>query len=348
MPGTYAVSYTATVDADATGSVSNAVVASTPPGGDPDPVCTTCTTTTPVTATSATVSKTVDPASGTEVRPGQTLTYTLTTVVANSATTEAIALTDTLGTGLTFGAVTNAGAYTCTGSLLCTLPAGTLPGSYAMTYTATVDNDATGSVGNNVTASTPPGGDPDPVCTTCTTENPVTRSASTVSKSVDATAPVAPGQTLTYTLTTVVTGSATTDVITLTDTLGTGLTFGAVTNAGVYTCTGSVVCTLPAGTLPGSYAVSYTATVNAGATGTVNNAVVATTPGVDPEPVCSTCATVTPVAPPVVTVAKVSNPASGASVSPGDTIGYTLTVTVANSATTDAVTLTDTLSGDQA
>ncbi len=132
------------------------------------------------------------------------------------------------------------------------------------------------------------------------------------------------------------TGSATTDVITLTDTLGTGLTFGAVTNAGVYTCTGSVVCTLPAGTLPGSYAVSYTATVNAGATGTVNNAVVATTPGVvDPEPVCSTCATVTPVAPPVVTVAKVSNPASGASVSPGDTIGYTLTVTVANSATTE-------------
>ncbi|RYF89693.1 MAG: DUF11 domain-containing protein, partial [Caulobacteraceae bacterium] len=348
LPGTYDLVYTATVDADATnGTVTNAVVGTTPPGGDPDPVCTTCTTDTPVTAVATTVSKTVDPASGTEVNPGQILTYTLTTVVANSVTTEDIALTDTLGAGLTFGAVIDDGAYQCTGSLVCVLPAGTLPGSYPVVYTATVDANATGSVGNNVTASTPPGGDPDPVCATCTTDNPLTASASTVSKRVDAVGVVNPGQILTYTLTTVVTGSATSDVITLEDTLGSGLTFGAVTNAGIYTCTGALVCTLPAGTLPGSYEVSYTATVNANATGSVSNAVVASTPGVDPEPICATCTTITPVAAALVTVAKASNPASGTAVVPGDTIGYTLTVTVANAVTTDAVTLTDTLSGDQ-
>ena len=346
-PGIYTVSYTATVDAGATGTVSNAVVATTPPGGDPDPVCTTCTTDTPVTAVATTVSKTVDPASGTEVNPGQVLTYTLTTVVANSATTEDIALTDTLGAGLTFGTVIDDGAYQCTGSLVCVLPAGTLPGSYPVVYTATVDANATGSVGNNVTASTPPGGDPDPVCTTCTTDNPVISSTSAVSKQVDTTGPVNPGQILTYTLTTVVSGSATIGEIVLTDTLGSGLTFGAVTVPGAYLCTGALVCTLPAGTLPGTYAVSYTATVNANASGSVRNAVVAETPGVDPEPECNTCNTDTPVAAAVVTVAKGSDPGTGTSVGPGDVIGYILTVTVANASTTDAVTLTDTMSGDQ-
>ena len=51
-------------------------------------------------------------------------------------------------------------------------------------------------------------------------------------KSVNSTGPVSMGDRLTYTLTTVVTNSRTTDVVTLTDTLGTGLDFGAVTTAG--------------------------------------------------------------------------------------------------------------------
>ncbi|MEN5189813.1 hypothetical protein, partial [Luteimonas sp. TWI596] len=83
-----------------------------------------------------------------------------------SATTEVLTLSDTLGAGLTFGSVTDAGAFACTGTLTCTLPAGTLPGTYTLTYTATVNADATGSVGNVVVASNPAGGnDPEPVCT---------------------------------------------------------------------------------------------------------------------------------------------------------------------------------------
>ncbi|MEN4905226.1 isopeptide-forming domain-containing fimbrial protein, partial [Luteimonas sp. TWI1437] len=153
--------------ADATGSVGNVVVASNPAGGnDPEPVCTSCETEHPVVATSITVAKTSNPATGSEVSPGDTLTYTLTATVANSATTEVLTLSDTLGTGLTFGSVTDAGAFACTGALTCTLPAGTLPGVYTLTYTATVNADATGSVGNVVVASNPAGGnDPEPVCT---------------------------------------------------------------------------------------------------------------------------------------------------------------------------------------
>ncbi|WP_337246204.1 isopeptide-forming domain-containing fimbrial protein, partial [Luteimonas sp. gir] len=349
LPGTYTLSYTATVNADATGSVGNVVTATTPPGGnDPEPVCTTCETEHPVVATSITVSKSSNPASGSEVSPGDTLTYTLTATVANSATTEVLTLSDTLGSGLTFGAVTDAGAFACTGALSCTLPVGTLPGSYTLTYTATVNADATGSVGNVVTATTPPGGnDPEPVCTTCETEHPVVATSVTVSKSSNPASgsEVSPGDTLTYTLTATVANSATTEVLTLADTLGAGLTFGAVTDAGAFACTGALTCTLPAGTLPGSYTLTYTATVNADATGSVGNVVTATTPpgGNDPEPVCTTCETEHPVVATSITVSKSSNPASGSEVSPGDTLTYTLIATVANSATTEVLTLSDTL-----
>ncbi|MBK7012963.1 MAG: hypothetical protein IPH43_10025 [Xanthomonadales bacterium] len=52
----------------------------------------------------------------------------------------------------------------------CTLPIGTVPGTSLVEYTATVNADASGSVGNNVIASggslTPPG------CTTCSDDPP--------------------------------------------------------------------------------------------------------------------------------------------------------------------------------
>ncbi|MFT3898213.1 MAG: isopeptide-forming domain-containing fimbrial protein [Thermomonas sp.] len=345
LPGTYPVSYTATVNADATGSVHNAVTATNPPGGDPDPACTSCTTEHKIVDTSITVVKSADPASGSQVSPGDTITYTLTTTVANAATTEVLTLTDTLGAGLTFGAVTNAGAFTCTGTLVCTLPAGTLPGTYPVSYTVTVNADATGALRNAVTATNPPGGDPDPTCTTCTTEHEVVAPTITVAKSANPASgtEVRAGDTIAYTLTVTVAKSATIDTLTLTDALGAGLTFGAVTNAGAFTCSGSLTCTLPAGTLPGTYPVSYTATVDANATGTVGNVVTASggTGGGNP-PTCSSCSTEHPLAAPRVTIAKSATPGEGAEVHVGDTIEYTLTATVENSATLADVHLTDT------
>ncbi|MEJ2791567.1 MULTISPECIES: isopeptide-forming domain-containing fimbrial protein, partial [unclassified Pseudoxanthomonas] len=237
----------------------------------------------PVTAPAVTYAKTVVlPAGQTEVSAGDTLAYTLSLSITNSRTTAMLTLTDTLGPGLDLGTVT-AGTFTCgnTNPLVCTLPAGTLPGTYTVTYTATVNDQASGTVNNAVVGT----GDDAPTCAgSCSTETPVTEPlpplvtyAKGAALPADQTE-VSVGDTITYTLTATVNNAATTAELVLTDTLGTGLTFGSVTNAGAYTCnsTNPLVCTLPAGTLPGTYTVTYTATVNAAASGTVNNAVVGT------------------------------------------------------------------------
>ena len=358
-PGTYEVIYTATVQASAGATVGNSVEASgggNPPGpGEPpsQPTCDpTCTTEHNVVKPAVTVVKSADPAPGTDVAAGDTITYTLTATVANASLLSDVVLTDTLGTGLSFGAVTNAGAFACTGSLVCTLTTGTAPGTYAVTYTATVDASAATTVSNSVVptgGNLPPGpGQPptDPTCTTCSVEHNVTAPVITVVKSSNpgSGSEVRAGDTITYTLTATVANSATRDILTLTDTLGAGLSFGAVTNAGAFTCTGALTCSLPTGTPAGTYAVSYSATVDANATGTVRNAVVATggtgDGGTPPE--CGACSTEHPLADPRVVIGKSATPGEDREVAVGDVIQYTLTATIENSATRSDVRLVDT------
>src|SRR5690606_7017735 len=132
-----------------------------------------------------------------------------------------------------------------------------------------------------------------------------------------------------------------TSVLTLTDTLSANQTLGAVTN-GAFTCSGALVCTLPSGTAPGSYSLTYEATVNANATGSVSNAVVPTG-GSSTPPTCTTCATTHPLSDPGIAVVKSSNPANDTEVIAGQSISYTLTATVTDAALTAPLVLTDTL-----
>jgi hypothetical protein len=125
------------------------------------------------------------------------------------------------------------GNFTCNAAnpLVCTLPAGTVPGTYSLTYGATVNAQASGSaqcrarqrhrqpVVQRELRYHHAGGDTGGELCQVGEQH---RSGFA-------------GDRLTYTLTTVVTNSRTTDVVTLTDTLGTGLDFGAVTSAGAYT-----------------------------------------------------------------------------------------------------------------
>ncbi|HEV7272500.1 DUF7507 domain-containing protein [Pseudoxanthomonas sp.] len=344
LVGTYTVTQ---ADADA-GTVRNTAVVTSPvcPAGSTDPSCTT-TIDTPVENPQVTYSKSVTlPVGQTEVSVGDTLTYTLQVVVADAATTAPVMLTDTMGQGLTPGVV-NAGAFSCAAGspLVCTLPAGTAPGTYAVTYTAIVNELATGFVRNTVIAT----GDDAPTCQgSCQTDTIVTEPLpAIISYGKTVTLPagrtqVVAGDVLTYTLTTTVAAAPTSGVLTLTDTPGNGLTFGAVTSAGAYTCSGTqpLVCTLPAGTAPGVYALSYTATVNAQASGVVRNSVVGSS---DDNPVCATdCDVETPVAAPVITVNKSADPGNGTTVEPGQVITYVLSVEVGQAATRATVTLVDT------
>ncbi|HSX65672.1 MAG TPA: isopeptide-forming domain-containing fimbrial protein, partial [Pseudoxanthomonas sp.] len=195
--GTYDVSYTATVNANATGTVDNQVVISG--GGDPDPICDPCSTQHTITPAVVTRAKTSDPASGSSVEVGDTITYTLTLTVADSATTQVEALQDTLGTGLSFGSITSqsaefGGSCAAAGQTLsCSLPADTLPGAYTVVYTATVAAGATGSLSNTVNDCVVVGD-------TCGTTHEV--SAVTVAKSASPAtgASVEAGDTITYTL----------------------------------------------------------------------------------------------------------------------------------------------------
>ncbi|HET8900118.1 MAG TPA: isopeptide-forming domain-containing fimbrial protein [Rhodanobacteraceae bacterium] len=342
-------SYTVQPGDVTTGNVHNQATASgTDPGNNPVSAPP-ASTDTPITAPSVIVTKSAAPGSGSAVTANQTITYTLTAVVADAPLTSNLVLTDTLSAGQTFGSVTVPGSYTAGGSgntRTFTLPSGTVAGTYVVEYTATVNADASGNVGNSVV---PSGGSPNPpTCTSCTTTHPLADPAISVSKASSPTTgtAVTANQTITYTLTAVVSDAALTSNLVLTDTLSAGQTFGAVTVPGSFTAGGSGntrTFTLPSGTVPGTYTVEYTATVDADATGNVGNSVVVTSGGGDPDPGCTSCTTTHPLADSGVTVTKTADPASGTAVSVGQTITYTLTAVVVDSALSSDLVLADTL-----
>ncbi|MCW8127993.1 isopeptide-forming domain-containing fimbrial protein [Microbulbifer halophilus] len=335
--GTYDLTYTAVVTDEAPNEVNNAVTGSGGGGGDPQ--CSSeCDVTIPV-APAIVYSKSTGTS---EVERGDTITYTLTTVISNGPLTAVFTLTDTLGAGLELTGVTAPGAYTCNDAnpLTCTLPTGTDPGSYSVTYTALVTDEASDTVDNGVVGSGGGGGQPQ--CSDdCEISIPLIPGV-TYSKSAD-TSEVAVGDTVTYTLTSTVDISSLSEEFTLTDTLGTGLEFTEVTDAAGYDCNDSnpLVCTLPAGTEPGTYALTYTAVVTDDAPDTVDNAVLGTGGGGEPQ--CSgDCNIEIQVAPPAIAVNKSADPASGSEVEVGQSLEYTLTVSVENSSTREDLTLVDT------
>lgn len=360
----YSLSYTAVVNADAAVTVNNSV--SGTGGGDPTgpnptvPECApgTCETE-HVLDPEVVLSKTSDPVAGSYVKAGDTLTYTLNLSVAKGPTQSDIVLNDQMSEGLSFGAVTSPGGFVYDPvANTFTLPAGAPDGSYSLSYTATVDEDSSISVGNTVSGTggghpnTPdpsnPSCDPGP----CETVHPV---APTVLLSKDADpdsgTAVEPGETLTYHITVQVLNGPTQSEVLLTDTLGTGLSFEAVAGDISPFETGATPGSyiLPAQTPTGEYTLSYTATVDQNATTSVNNSVEGTGGGYpadpgDPGPICDPgpCTTEHPIEFAVL-LSKTSDPLPGTKVKQGDVLTYTVQVEVVYSATQSPLVVTDTL-----
>nr|WP_201470353.1 isopeptide-forming domain-containing fimbrial protein [Microbacterium hydrocarbonoxydans] len=381
--------YSVIVDDDVEGeSIANSVTASgTPPGGDPI-VPPAVTTVHPIAG--FTLIKTADPASGAVVQPGQIIDYTVTGTNTGATTLDPATIADDLAGVLAHaeynsdittaidGSPVTAGAATLTGSALAWN--GTLqPGQVVtITYSVTVDDEASGQVLSNVasgtaTPTTPNPADPtgpqipgEPIVPpTSVTEHPVLGSGFTISKTADPASgtAVSAGDTIEYTVTGTNTGDTDLSPVTITDDL-TGVLDDAVYNDDVTADRGSATVvegTLTwTGSIPRGESVTlrYSVTVDAGVESALLRNIVngAATPRIptdpsDPESPTTPGTTITPpqveTTHPVVDtgfeVTKTADPASGTAVGPGDTIEYTVTGTNTGNTVLAPAAITDDL-----
>ncbi|MFK4762117.1 SpaA isopeptide-forming pilin-related protein [Microbacterium sp. ZW T5_45] len=306
-----------------------------------------------------TMSKSSDPASGTVVLPGSTITYTLTAVNDSEYPVDDVVITDDLSDVLddaSFGSFTNddGGLAERVGDIL-TWNVGTLAenSTRVVTYTVTVNEDALGVTLRNV--ATGEGETPPEECQPeepCTTEHttPAEWSMSKTSDPASGTV-VLPGSTITYTLTAVNATEGDVSDVVITDDLSEVLAhadFGSFTNddAGLAALSGETI-TWNVGTLAANTVrtVTYTVTVHGDALGvTIRNA--ATGEGETPPTDCTPeepCVTENPT-PGEWTLAKTSDPASGTEVATGSTISYTLTASNDTDYAVNDVVVSDDLS----
>ncbi len=372
---TKTVTYSVKVDADVVGGVfvNNFVVPGTTPPVDPPEVCDPATqlcTTHPVQVPGFTVAKTADPASGTNVAAGQTITYTVTGANTGNTTLDPVVLTDDLSKVLDNAVLVDgslkatvdgapAAAPTLAGTTLSWTGALEAGKSVVLTYQVKVNAGVAGGtlINNKVTGTAKPPTGPEITPPPVTTEHPVLSPKIAVVKSSDPVSGsnVVAGQDIKYTLTFTNTGNGAGEVAFFDDlrqVVDKGVLSGLTADAPlVATMVGSdgfsVTGTLAAGE---TKTVTYSVKVDADVVGGVfvNNFVVpGTTPPVDPPEVCDPATqlcTTHPVQVPGFTVAKTADPASGTNVAAGQTITYTVTGANTGNTTLDPVVLTDDLS----
>lgn len=250
------------------------------------------------------VNKTASPLSGSTVRPGDTITYTLTVTPTGPGVTDNVVVTDNLSQVLPFAELTlgtaSQGATNLSGNTL-TWNVGTLSGTapQTLTYTAKVKDGMWGVDLKNLVTAT--GEKPPTECPTCTTttehHTPImwtlTKGADPISGST-----VRPGDVITYQLTLRNVSMKSLENIVVTDDLsqvlnnasyiGTPLPDPAVTLSGT-TLTWTVPTLLDGATVTLNYQVKVS---NEAWGATLRNVVVGTRDGAPP-PECPECVTTT-------------------------------------------------------
>jgi len=324
------------------------------PGNPPTTSCSTgaepgCSSTLSVGMSHMEVSKTSDPSNGSFVAPGQTITYTLTAHNDGDVVQDPAQLSDDLSNVLTNATLVpgsftttmgNAPTFNTTTKVLTW--SGTLPinQTVVVTYQVTVNNNAVAGneLQNKVVSenSNCPEGSTDPECSDVVV---VGNDHYTVTKASDPSngSFVAPGQTITYTLTAYNDGDIVQDSAVMTDDLSGVLSDATIVTTSFTATTGSPLPTYDASTKTLTWSgpldvgqtvvVTYQVKVNTGATAhhTLHNVVTSDKSNCvvgSTDPACSDDVIVgnQHFAP-----SKTSDPASGTTVTPNQVITYTLT-----------------------
>lgn len=343
-------------------------------------------TTHPVVDTGFEVTKTADPASGTAVNAGDTIEYTVSGTNTGNTVLDPATLTDDLSAVLA-DAVYNGDASASTGTVAVNGTQLTWTGALApgddvvITYTVTVDDDATGVLLRNTVEgeATPliPTDPTDPDSPTtpgvrvtpppATTEHPVVNPAFEVTKTANPTTGTAvdPGSVIEYTVTGSNTGDTVLNPAEISDNLA-GVLANASYNGDVEATRGTADVTGDSLAWTGSLepgqdvVITYSVTVDPGAGGeTISNTVTGeATPLLPADPTDPDSPTTpgTPIVPPTVITehpvnepgfefTKTVSPASGTAVDPGDVLTYVLTGVNTGDTALDPVAIVDDLSG---
>ncbi|MCO8120459.1 SpaA isopeptide-forming pilin-related protein [Stieleria sp. TO1_6] len=265
---------TASVNEDATGTITNTGSISVN-GGDSDTTNNSDSAATDLTSEfDVTLTKT---ANDTTPDPGSNVTYTIDLTNDGPSTATGVVLTDVVPDGLTFVSGTLNGQSATLSGTTVTFPTISLDADETLSATLifTVDVDTNGTV-TNTASVTADAGETDTTNNSASAD--ITASALadlTVTKSVDETEIQAGGE-LTYTITVTNSGVSTAVDATAVDTLPTGVTFvsGTGPNNQALTANNGVV-TVDGGDLAENESFTFTiiASVNATATGTLTNSV---------------------------------------------------------------------------
>ncbi len=354
--GTATFTVTGTLSASATGTVTNTATVAAPSGTtDPTPANNSATDNgSPSPQADLSIAKTHSP---TTPVPGQSMTYTITVTNAGPSAVTGATVADALP------AVITGASWTCAASTGASCPASgsgniatsavNLPsgGTATFTVTGTLSASATGTVTNTATVAAPTGTtDPTPANNSATDNSTPAPQADLSIAKTHSPAALVPGQSMTYTITVTNAGPSAVTGATVADTLpavitGASWTCAAAGSGASCPAAGSGNIATSAVNLPpgGTAVFTVTGTLSASATGTVTNTATVAAPSgtTDPTPANNSATDSTTIGPQAdLSITKTHSPAV---LTPGQSIGYTITVTNAGPSAVTGATVADTL-----
>ncbi|MEG4247091.1 DUF4347 domain-containing protein, partial [Microcoleus sp. Pol10D4] len=277
----------------------------------------------------------------TAAAPGAPVSYAISTVNNGPSTAENVTVTDTILPNLTGVILSNGGVYNFNTGIV-TFQAISLANTASATNTVSFIAPASGIVSNtarSISATPDPfpenNNGTDPLATVTTTLTP---SADVVTTKTGTTA-AAPGEIVTYTISTVNNGPSTAENVTITDTIVRGLTG---VNGGVYDENTGIVTFAPVPSLASGASVNNTVSFIAPASGSVSNTARSTSPTADPTP-ANNEATVTTTLTPSADLVTTKTKTGTATAAPGEIVTYTISTVNNGPSTAENVTITDSI-----